>query len=146
VPVYTWSGLKHGWANLLPYQYRPYIWPAAAAVAAFGIYWFIMGAARSRGYRDYRIIMRSMVKTGVGVALLYSEINNMLVEPHEYYAWGIYFGVMIGTGILVAGWWCVITGLVKIGLALRGPPRIRLDPNIDDMPHGGATYGTGFDE
>jgi hypothetical protein len=141
MPVAMQWADQHSWLSILTHYTWPYFkyrWFAVYAIMAFGGYWFLMGAARSRGYRDMRYITRSLLKIGVGGFLLYANINRLFMD----YPWRFETFQFVA----LVGYWCIITGLVKFCLYMRGPPRPDLGNDIGPKPYGGAGYGTGFDE
>jgi hypothetical protein len=136
---------RYGWVGqlryMLPYDWLPYLryrWFAVFAVIAFGAHWFIVGAARSQGYRDARYIIRSLVKIAAGAAITYAQNNFWMMDyPLRSETFGI---------ISLIGFWMIITGGVRAALYMRGPPRPDLGDDIGPQPYGGAGYGTGFDD
>ena len=108
------------WHLLLPREDWQYVTLAACAAAAFGIYWFVLGAARSSSYfRDAHIMTKSMVKIGVGLAAFHFT---------PAIARWVGYPALTTQIVLVFGFWCVITGAVKLGLAMRRAPV------LDDFP------------
>jgi hypothetical protein len=135
--VMTWAD-KYGWLGILPrdwWHYLIYRWFVVYAIMAFGVYWFVVGVARSRGYRDGRQITRALLKLAFGVVIIYVQINHLYMD----------LPLRDETFLLVtlAGYWCIITGIVKLGIYMVGPPRRRMNPEPAAMPHGDADYGTG---
>ena len=116
------QGLWWGYLPELVWPYLKYRWPVAYVIIAIGIYWFIMGIARSRGYRDMRYITRALVKIGVGCFFLYANINRLFMDL----PWRRETFLLVA----LAGYWCVITGSVKLALYMRGPPRDNMGSDV----------------
>ncbi len=141
VPLVIHWADRNRWYGYLPSDFWPYLqyrWFAAYAVIAFGASWFILGYARSHGYRDMRYIMRSLMKLAVGAGIIYAQIHHLGVDlplRSETFAF-----------VTIVGYWCIITGLVKVGLYMRGPPRMDYGSDVGQQPYGSAGYGTGFDD
>jgi hypothetical protein len=115
---------------------------AALAVVIWGALRLFNGAKFSVGWRDPKLITGALVKTGVGVAIyqlvwnpaawvsrdLAASIAGFLYATAPYGAWA--------TSAVVL--WCVVTGLTKLLLVLRGFPA---GPWVDPgMPHGTAGF------
>lgn len=132
-------------AGVLLYQLRQHYIPvpyevdaawvfwAFVALGIWGAIWFFVGAARSRtASRDGDLISRAAAKIVIGI-IAYLWRNKLpdvpLIGPFEPF-------LMIGLA-----YWCLITGLVRLGLLMRPPPPIPvIHPNV-------APYGTaGFDD
>lgn len=108
----------------------------------WGLFWLVTGASRSRGYRDSRIAMRAALKIGTGLAIYIFRMDIIFfLRPHlPQSTWN--YAMWLGFAIMV---WCIVTGAVKLGLVMRGPPTFD-DEDVGDMPHGGSTFGRGIDE
>jgi hypothetical protein len=130
-----WADQFH-WFAYLPdftWPYLKYRWLAVYVIIAFGAYWFIIGAARSQGYRDGRYITRSLIKIGIGGAITYAQVYRLYPDipfRRETY--------LLATLI---GFWCIITGIVRLGLYMRGPPKPSNWRQSDALPSAG--FGTG---
>lgn len=109
-------------------------------IAVCGAFWLVTGAARSRGYIDSRIAMRSGLKIGLGIGIfVFSDEIRDFIRPHLPYAfWG--YAMWLGLAIII---WCIVTGGVKLGLNMRGLQEIEAGTDIEDMPHGDAGFGKG---
>jgi hypothetical protein len=106
-------------------------------VIAFGAYWFIIGAARSQGYRDARYISRSLVKVAAGAAITYAQNNFWMMDyPLRRETFGI---------VSLIGFWMILTGGVRAALYMRGPPRPRYRSS-GAMPYGESGFVEGLDE
>lgn len=119
--------LNPGWVNI-----------AIVVVGFWAASWVSIGYARSYGYRDMRLVARSVAKIAFGVALPFILKNVEFLRQIMLMMHNAAGFVMLG----MSGW-CIITGLVKLLLVMRGPrePKIKID--IAAMPHGDAAYGDG---
>jgi hypothetical protein len=140
----SWADAGRWW-GYLPWLIWPYVqpclayrWFAVYAIMAIGAYWFILGAARSRGYRDMRYIPRAAVKFGIGCILLYANIHHLLLD--------LPFRIETFKFVALAGYWCIITGAVKFGLYVRGPPSRPTPRSSGQMPYGNSGFAEGLDE
>jgi hypothetical protein len=139
--IMRWSD-RSGWLasvrDFLPYEYWPYFryrWFVVYAAIAFGVYWFCIGAARSRGYRDMRYIARSALKLVVGMALT-SPQAMFLDWPLRRETFAL---------VSLASFWMIITGAVRLGLYLRGPPRPSYRSS-GAMPYGESGFVKGLED
>ena len=92
---------------------------AWCAVVAWGVGWLVIGASRSRGPRDALLASRAVVKTAVGIGTGYllmtgAREGNWLGELSDPETAAIFF-VLAAFPV-----WCTATGLVKLGLVMRG--------------------------
>jgi hypothetical protein len=124
-----------GYIYYLPPEWIAYVWPATYAFMALGVYMLVLGGMRSRtNFHDANLMSRSGIKIGVGFVIFALIIEDVLPPQdwdriYQHYAfWALTF---------VAAW-CIITGLTKFLLLLRGPPGQRDDE--DNMPHGDAGF------
>jgi hypothetical protein len=132
------QGLWWGYLPALVWPYLKYRWFVVYGVIAIGVYWFIMGVARSRGYRDMRYITRALVKIAIGCFLLYANTNRLFMDL----PWRRETFLLVA----IAGYWCVITGCVKLALYMRGPPSRPTPGSGGQMPYGSAGFAQGLDE
>jgi hypothetical protein len=136
-PLFTHVAFLNRWTYWLPPEFTPFVWPVTFALMALGLFWLVVGAYRTRtNFRDAQLIARSLVKIAVGVGigwLLYQSILPPQGWPYRFYLHVALFFLML---------WCGITGLTKLVLLLRGPPRMRHSADIEDMPHGDAGFGS----
>lgn len=107
------------------FEYRNIALLLLAFVATWGAFWVVIGAARSRYYKDHRLLGRAIAKIAVAALIVY-------LMPHE--------GWLFVVECVVAGW-CAVTGVTKAVLMLLPPPQLPDDP--DDMPDDdfGSTHG-----
>jgi hypothetical protein len=92
---------------------------AFAAVALWGVVWFISGARRSlafAGFRDSRLITRATMKIGAAAAVW--MIWNY--PPASWWAWAYWLRAVpySGAAVLAVVIWLGVTGLVKLVLVL----------------------------
>jgi hypothetical protein len=98
---------------------RPEIALPCLAIVAWGAGWFIIGSARSRGPRDALLASRAAVKTAVGFAA-----GRFVWDDHVPAHWsGEWWGDPLVFGLKVLAIWCMVTGLVKFVLVMRGMGR-----------------------
>lgn len=132
-----------GWLVLDPIPINfSYRLPAVATLMFWGIFWMSIGAARSRGPRDMRLIVHAAIKVSFGVFLYTLRWSIGLRDPLPPYG---YFAVVI------PALWLMITGGVKLTLLLRGrrtaPPRpAGVVGSIGGLPRNGFGDGSGFEE
>jgi hypothetical protein len=114
----------------------------ALVVMIWGALRLFNGAKFSVGWRDPQLITGALIKTGVGVAvyvLVWNPPASLPVEVRAYIASGLYllspYGEWAVSAVVV---WCVVTGLTKLFLVLRGFPKGPWpDPG---NPYGGAGF------
>lgn len=123
--------------GVLPWNWHPYYWPAILAMAAFGVYWLIIGWSRSRSvFRDARLSTRAITKIAVGAAVY------VLGVPAVKDLWNSpdLDSSLVGIAVLVSQW-CVVTGGLKLIMNLRGAPQMRGHEEVGEMPQGDADFG-----
>jgi hypothetical protein len=124
------------WTAYLPPNFVPWVWPACYFLMALGAFWLVVGVMRSRtNYRDAQLIARAMIKIALGCGLFWMLYVDILPQRNWPYKRDIYLL------LLFVSLFCVLTGLVKFGLLMRGPPG-RRDGDDTPMPHGGAAHPT----
>jgi hypothetical protein len=120
-----------GCTYLVPGEYQQWILPSLGFIGLWGLFWLVVGAARSRYYRDYHLLGRAAAKVILGGALWYWVSD--WPRDYNWQLWGWY-------GAMVCVAWCLVTGLTKSILLLRPLPRLAID-DIDQKPHGDADFG-----
>jgi hypothetical protein len=101
-------------------------------VGVLGGFWFIIGASRTRWYHfDGRHAGRAAAKIVFGGTLYHFREWRDL---NDYQPW-VWFAFTI------VGLWCIITGITKLILVLRGPS----EPTMSgpDDPYGGSDFTGG---
>jgi hypothetical protein len=119
-----------------------HVLPGWFAVAAFAvIFWGALklfnGAKFSVGWKDPKMISRALVKACAGVAIYALAWNAPVSMSAVAATFAVVFYVTAPYGewvTAVVALWCVVTGLTKFVLLLRGPPTM---PWVDP----GNTYG-----
>ena len=97
-----------------------------------GGFWFILGASRTRWYQlDARHAARAAVKIVLGGMVIHFRDWRDLA-PYQPWIWFAF---------TIVGFWCVITGITKLILVLRG----QSEPSRDDTdnPFGGSGFTGG---
>lgn len=115
----------------------------ALAAVIWGIVWLNHGAKLAGFGRDPKLIAASLSKTGIGVAIyllvwhppsawlpLSRIIAAFLAQTAPYGAWAVSMIVI----------WCLVTGLTKLVLVMRGFPATPWDNQNLGMPHGTADF------
>jgi hypothetical protein len=134
-PLLVHFAFLERWTAYLPPNFIPFVWPATFAIMGLGGFWLIVGAMRSRtNFRDAQLIAKALIKIAIGCALGWTLYANILPPHGWYYRHDLYLV------LLFVALFCVLTGLVKFGLLMRGPPRP--SPDSDKQPYGGATHPT----
>jgi hypothetical protein len=100
-------------------------WVLPPVLVAWGFHWVMVGASRSGGPRDMRLLVLAVVKIGVGV-FAYTWLNQL----HGLYRLALI--AFIG--------WCIVTGLTKFALLLRPPSNVH-PGNL--TPYGNSSFGDG---
>jgi uncharacterized membrane protein YfcA len=134
-PLLTKIAFLEHWPNLLPPNFIPFVWPACYALMGLGGFWLVVGAMRTRtNFRDAQLIARAVIKIVFGAVLGWMLYQHIL-PPHDWpYRHDLYLV------LLFVSLFCVLTGLVKFALLMRGPPKP--SPNTNPMPHGDAAHPT----
>jgi hypothetical protein len=122
--------------DLYPHEYPEMSFMLLAFVAAWGVFWFILGATRSHfGYRDGRLIGRYVAKIALGAGIYLWLLPQWEINDTAWRLW-VY---EVGVGVAI---WCVVTGTVKLLLILRPPPPPPKDPPSKKV-HGDADFSGG---
>lgn len=104
----------------------------ALAVVIWGSLRLYNGAKFSAGWRDPQHIASALVKTSVGIAVY---VLADAQAPAEFLSATAPYGQWAVKAVVV---WCVVTGMTKLLLVLRGhPAMLPVDPG---MPHGTAGF------
>lgn len=138
---------------LLSNSGNPY-WDAAgpwvlSALAIWGFVVFLDGARKSRGEFDGYIAFRSFVKIALGALVLYN-FQESITQHIKMVSYSYSYLVAIGDPLPLAielatvalwafGFWCIVTGLTKCLLLLRGIKR-RPKPPVRENPHGKSKF------
>jgi len=118
--------------RILPPDIRFYATVAVIFLFGLGAFWLSLGAARTRWYRfDARFATRAAVKIAVGVAL-YLIRNWSEFEDYQPFAWAV---------LCVVGPFCIITGITRLWLVLRGVREPRIP--AAGSPYGAAPFADG---
>jgi hypothetical protein len=98
----------------------------ALCVGIWGGFWLAVGASRTRWYRvDAKHAARAVFKIAFGAALLYAGKHWRVLSPYQPWAYFV---------VTAVGQWCVITGVAKFCLVMRGVRGPRIPP--PDGPYG----------
>jgi hypothetical protein len=99
-----------------PPQWLQFEWPAAFGLMALGLWWLVIGWARTMvNRRDMNLIVRAIVKACVGAALLYALFHAMLPEegiPQQLRGY-------LNVAVLFLGLWMCITAIVRLALLMK---------------------------
>jgi hypothetical protein len=132
-PLLVHFAFLERWTAYLPPNFLPWVWPATYAVMGLGAFWLVVCAMRSRtNFRDAQLIARALIKISVGAVLGWTLYANILPPRGWPYRHDLYLV------LLFVSLFCCLTGIVKFGLLMRGPPR------RSDQPQGGGLPGAGF--
>jgi hypothetical protein len=94
----------------------PGLWVPAllwAITVVWGLVWFLVGCRRAQGPRDGLLTTRAVVKSVVGFVAFFVAQGGLV--PADW--WGAFF---IEMALFLGGIWCVVTGLTKFVLLMRG--------------------------
>jgi hypothetical protein len=122
---------------------------AALAVIVWGIVKLFRGAKFSVGWRDPHLIALALIEAGIGAAVYWLVWQATIAwVPRELLmdiAVALYTTAPYGEWALSSvAVWCVVSGLTKLVLVLRGFPALPLPP--PGMPHGGAGFSNPGDK
>jgi hypothetical protein len=124
------------WDHETPLEgyYHTYFWPVCALLFAWGAYWLVIGAMRSRGpARDVRLIVRAAVKIVIGWFVL------DWAWPLSDYLGFSPFGAW---GMCILGMWLMISSITQIVLLMLPQRKMTLGTK-NPMPHGDARFSGG---
>jgi hypothetical protein len=138
-PLLTHIAVLNRWIYLLPHDWLLFVWPITLALMALGAFWLIVCAARTRtNFRDAQLIARAVIKIAIGCVALWTLYQNILPP------WSWPYRHELSLAIFFVALFCVITGLVKFVLLLRGPPGASQWRAPTDLPDAGFGSGEGF--
>lgn len=126
----------------------PLLWVPLGIMVIWGALWLVTSGLQARLYGsqgplDTVLLVRSMVKVGIGVAIAhfipFQSSQLLAALPRIADLTGIVFALLCLAGWFVA-WWCVFTGAAKILLLLltRIRGRARRTPKPTQNPRGDA--------
>jgi hypothetical protein len=126
--------LRSNVVSFVPADYRGYVLLGIYALIPWGAFGLIIGAARSRHFRDGHLLTLAIVRVGVGIA-----ICCFASSWPRYYNWQLW----CWDAAMVVVVFCAVTGLTKTVLLLRPLPQIQIPP-VNPMPLGTSDFDDGL--
>lgn len=109
-----------------------YLMLALFVLVSWGIFWVAIGASRSRAPRDNRLLTRAVAKIVTGIVIIHLRPDLRELDPLPPFGYEV---------VILAAWWCIITGCVKFFLLLRPQPTDPGGVGIGNMPDGNKGFG-----
>ena len=118
----------------VPASYHTLAYSVYGVLVALGIFWLIIGSARAQIHGDAHLLIRAIVKFGVGCAVFAAWHLYQTQVPLPYRHW-------MDPCVQLVALWCWATGLTKFIICLRPLPRLAASGTPD--AYGGARFRQG---